>query len=38
VTADILEKLEVVGKDLNEFSLDTVKMFRRDAMRAGLTL
>ena len=38
VTADILEKLEVVGKDLNEFSLDTVKMFRRDAVKAGLAL
>ena len=35
---DILNKLDLIGKDLGEFSLDTVKMFRRDAERAGLTL
>jgi transaldolase len=38
LTADLVEKLALVGKDLSEFSLDTVKMFRRDAMKAGLTL
>ena len=35
VTNDILKKLELVGKDLDEFSLDTVKMFYRDAQAAG---
>ena len=33
------EELTVlVGKDLNEYSLDTVKMFYDDAQRAGFTL
>ena len=38
ITADILKKLDLIGKDLAEFSLDTVKMFRDDALKAGLTL
>jgi transaldolase len=38
VTNDILKKLELVGKDLTEYSLDTVKMFRSDAVKAGYTL
>jgi transaldolase len=38
VTADLLRKLEWVGRDLGELSLDTVKMFRDDAMRAGFEL
>lgn len=38
VTHDILKKLELVGKDLGEFSLDTVKMFYEDARRAGFQL
>jgi transaldolase len=37
-TMDILRKLDLVGKDLAEFSLDTVKMFVRDAEHAGLEL
>lgn len=37
-TNDILKKLELVGKDLDDFSLDTVKMFRDDAVKAGFTL
>ena len=37
-THDILAKLELVGKDLDEYSLDTVKMFHRDAGAAGFTL
>jgi len=37
-TNDILNKLELVGKDLHGFSLDTVKMFRDDAMKAGYDL
>ena len=38
VTNDILAKLPTLGKDLQEFSLDTVKMFHRDATNAGFTL
>jgi transaldolase len=38
VTNDILAKLPTLGKDLREFSLDTVKMFHRDAAAAGFTL
>ncbi len=38
VTNDILRKLDNVGKDLADFSLDTVKMFREDAVRAGYRL
>jgi transaldolase len=37
-TNDILKKLELVGKDLHAFSLDTVKMFREDALKAGYRL
>ena len=38
VTHDLLKKLPGLGKDLTEFSLDTVKMFHRDALAAGYTL
>jgi transaldolase len=38
VTNDILKKLSLVGKDLNEFSLDTVNMFFNDAVKAGYSL
>lgn len=37
-TSDVLAKLTLVGKDLDEFSLDTVKMFRQDALTAGYTI
>lgn len=37
-TPDILGKLKSLGKDLTEFSLDTVKMFYNDATAAGFTL
>lgn len=37
-TNDILKKLELIGKDLTEFSLDTVKMFHEDATKAGFSL
>jgi transaldolase len=37
-TNDILKKLDLVGKDLDVFSLDTVKMFRDDALKAGYAL
>lgn len=35
VTNDILKKLDGVGKDLTQFSLETVEMFRNDAVKAG---
>jgi transaldolase len=38
VTNDVLKKLDLVGKDLDEYSLDTVKMFRADAVAAGFSL
>jgi transaldolase len=38
VTNDILRKLIFVGYDLQLFSLDTVKMFYDDALKAGYTL
>ena len=34
-TPSILSKLDVVGTDLLEYSLDTVRMFHRDAEAAG---
>jgi transaldolase len=37
-TSDILRKLDLIGKDLNEYSLDTVKMFYEDARKAGYRL
>jgi len=37
-TNDVLKKLTLVGKDLAEYSLDTVKMFHDDARQAGYTL
>lgn len=38
VTNDILKKLSLVGKDLDDYSLETVKMFRDDAVAAGFKL
>lgn len=38
VTNELLLKLTNVGKDLSEYSLDTVKMFRNDAIKAGFSL
>lgn len=38
VTNDILKKLSIVGYDLNEYSLDTVKMFYADAVAADFKL
>lgn len=38
VTPDILKKLSMLGKDLTELSLDTVKMFYDDATKAGFSL
>jgi transaldolase len=38
VTHDLLKKLPSLGKDLDLFSLETVQMFRRDAVGAGFSL
>jgi len=38
VTHDILKKLSNVGRDLEDYSLDTVKMFHNDAAAAGFVL
>lgn len=38
VTNDILKKLSLVNYDLDEYSLDTVKMFYSDALAAGFKL
>jgi transaldolase len=38
VTNDILQKLSLVGRDLSDYSLDTVKMFYNDGMAAGFAL
>ena len=38
VTHDILKKLDLVGKDLDEYSLDTVKMFFEDGQKSGFKL
>jgi transaldolase len=37
-TNDILKKLRLVGKELDEYSLDTVKMFYTDAKSSGFEL
>lgn len=38
VTNDILKKLALVGKDLTQYSLETVEMFYRDAEAAGFKI
>ncbi len=38
VTNDVLKKLSLVGRDLTQFSLDTVKMFYDDGRKAGFSL
>ena len=38
VTNDVLSKLSLIGKDLEQYSLDTVKMFHDDAKAAGFSL
>jgi len=37
-TDDLIAKLAMHGKDLGQFSLETVKMFYNDATKAGFTL
>ena len=38
VPENILSKLQTVGKDLNQYSLETVLMFHNDAARSGYEL
>lgn len=38
ITHDLLKKLDGLGKDLEQFSLETVRMFHDDALAAGFTL
>jgi transaldolase len=38
VTNDVLGKLPIIGKNLDEYSLETVKMFYDDAASAGFTI
>ncbi len=38
VTHDLLKKLPLIGRDLAEFSLETVRMFHEDAQAAGFQL
>ncbi|MGC1777966.1 MAG: transaldolase [Xanthobacteraceae bacterium] len=38
VSHDVLGKLSLVGKDLNDYSLETVKMFHKDAAAAGFAI
>jgi len=38
MTHDLLAKLDLLGKDLEQFSLETVQMFHRDAVSAGFWL
>ncbi|MFZ1082439.1 MAG: transaldolase [Candidatus Kryptoniota bacterium] len=38
VTNDLIKKMNLLGKDLDEYSLDTVKMFYGDAKAAGYAL
>lgn len=38
VTPDILKKVDLIGRDLREYSLETVRMFADDARQAGYTL
>jgi transaldolase len=38
VTEEILSKLPLLGYDLTQYSLDTVKMFYNDARGAGFSL
>jgi transaldolase len=38
VTSDLLRKLDLVGKNLDDYSLDTVRMFHDDARASGFNL
>lgn len=38
VTNDLLTKIPIIGKDLNEYSMETVQMFYHDAVQAGFNI
>ncbi len=38
VTHDLLAKIPIIGKDLNEYSIETVQMFYHDAVQAGFNI
>jgi hypothetical protein len=38
MTPDLWKKIENLGKNLEEFSLETVKMFYDDAIKSELTI
>jgi transaldolase len=38
ITHELLRKLDGLGKSLEQFSLETVRMFHDDALAAGFTL
>ncbi|MGC2022130.1 MAG: transaldolase [Candidatus Sulfotelmatobacter sp.] len=38
VTSDVLKKVTLIGKDLHDYSLETVQMFHNDAAHSGYTL
>jgi len=38
VTHDLIKKISLIGKNLDEYSLDTVKMFANDAAAAGFAI
>jgi transaldolase len=38
VTCDVLKKISLVGKDLHDYSLETVQMFHNDAAHSKFTL
>lgn len=38
VTSDVLRKISLIGKDLLDYSLETVQMFHTDAARSGYSL
>jgi hypothetical protein len=38
MTNDLISKIPLIGKDLDEFALDTVKMFARDSDASGYRL
>jgi transaldolase len=38
VHPELLDKMNSIGKDLNQFTIDTVKMYYDDAKNANLSL
>jgi transaldolase len=38
VTSDVLKKVSLIGKNLHDYSLETVQMFHDDAEHSGYSL